>query len=200
MNLQKKRLEKLKTQIAPGFERRKLNENVKSRLFFKQSSDFYKSKGTDEGFKILFKALYGKDVEVIRPSQFVFEASASSNRKTRDLVLYISDQKTDYTDIILHRTLKQNEKDSTVTDGEDVTAYGTITNVERIERGSVFYYLVSLDSDYDKDISVSGTVFGTFVSTSEDEHGQNTTLTAHPDKLDQQKNWWLPQNINKCVE
>ncbi len=158
-------LEKLKTQIAPGFERRKLNENVKSRLFFKQSSDFYKSKGTDEGFKILFKALYGKDVEVIRPSQFVFEASASSNRKTRDLVLYISDQKTDYTDVILHRTLKQNEKDSTVTDGEDVTAYGTITNVERIERGSVFYYLVSLDSDYDKDISVSGTVFGTFVPT-----------------------------------
>ena len=158
-------LEKLKTQIAPGFERRKLTENLNSRLFLKQVNNFYKSKGTDEGFRILFRALYGKEIEVIRPSQFVFEASSSSNRKTRDLVIYSSDQNTDYSDLILHRTIKQKEFDSTSTIGEKITAYGTITNVERIQRGNLYYYLVSLDGDYDKDISVSGTVFGKFVPT-----------------------------------
>lgn len=159
-------LEKLKTQIAPGFDGRKLHYGVNSRLFYKQVSDFYKAKGTSEGFKILFKALYGKDVKVLNLSDHVFEASSSANRRTSDLVLYfVGDNTIDYTETIRHRTLKQRESDST-DEISPITAYGTITNVERIERGNDFYYIVSLDNDYDKDISVSGTIFGKFKPTS----------------------------------
>jgi len=155
---------KLKSQIAPGFEERILNYDVNERLFYKHVSDFYRSKGTKNSFEILFKALYNKSVDVIIPSDYVFEPSSSSNRKTRDLVLYSDDQTTDFTDIILHRTLKQPESDA-ISDPDELTAYGTITNVERIERNGIRYYLVSLDGDYDKDITVDGTVFGTFVTT-----------------------------------
>ena len=156
-------LNKLKSQIAPGFENRTLNYNVNDRLFLSRTSDFYKTKGTAEGFRILFRVLYNEPVDVIIPSTNIFEPSASANRKTRDLVLYVDDQETDYTDLILHRTIKQPI--DSIDESSDLSAYGTITNVEKIERNGVIYYVVSLDSDYDKDISVSGTVFGEFVPT-----------------------------------
>ena len=41
-------------------------------------------------------------------------------------------------------------------------AQGTITNVEKIRRESKDYYVISLDSDYDKDIQPSGSVYGKF--------------------------------------
>ena len=155
---------KLKSQIAPGFEERILNYDVNERLFYKHVGDFYRSKGTKNSFEILFRALYNKSVDVIIPSDYIFEPSSSSNRKTRDLVLYSDDQTTDFSDLILHRTLKQPEIDA-ISDPDEITAYGTITNVERIERNGIRYYIVSLDADYDKDISVDGTVFGQFVTT-----------------------------------
>jgi len=155
---------KLKSQIAPGFEERILNYDVNERLFYKHVGDFYRSKGTKNSFEILFRALYNKSVDVIIPSDYIFEPSSSSNRKTRDLVLYSDDQTTDFTDLILHRTLKQPEIDA-ISDPDEITAYGTITNVERIERNGIRYYIVSLDGDYDKDITVDGTVFGQFVTT-----------------------------------
>ena len=154
-------LSKLKKQVSPGFESRELSEDLNSRLFYKQISDFYSSKGTEEGFKILFNALYNKKVEIIRPSDSVFEASASSNRRVRDLVLEALDNDVDYTDLILNRTIYQRETNSQDLE-EPITAYGTITNVERIQRGTKTYYIASLDNDYDKDISVAGTVFGKF--------------------------------------
>jgi hypothetical protein len=176
---------KLKTLIAPGFEDRILNSDVNERLFYKQVGDFYRSKGTSQSFKILFKALYNKPVDVISPSGYVFEPSASSNRKTRDLVLYSTDQTVDYSDVLLHRTLKQPEFDA-IDEPDNITAYGTITNIERIERNGVRYYIVSLDSDYDKDISVDGTVFGKFVTTS--------TTKVVEDYLEDNGEW--PEFIN----
>ena len=155
---------KLKSQIAPGFEERILNYDVNERVFYKHVGDFYRTKGTRKAFEILFRALYNRPVDVIIPSDYVFESSSSSNRKTRDLVLYSDDQTTDFSDVLLHRTLKQSEVDS-IDEPDELTAYGTISNVERIERNGVRYYLVSLDGDYDKDITVDGTVFGTFVPT-----------------------------------
>ena len=155
---------KLKYQIAPGFEERILNYDVNERLFYKHIGDFYRSKGTKNAFQILFKALYNKAVDVIIPSDYVFESSSSSNRKTRDLVLYSNDQVRDFSDVLLHRTLKQPERDA-INEPDQLTAYGTITNVERIERNGIKYYIVSLDGDYNKDINVDGTVFGKFVTT-----------------------------------
>lgn len=177
-------LSKLKKQISPGFEEREFTNNLDTRLFYKQINDFYSSKGTEESFRILFNALYNSKVEIIRPSDNVFEASASSNRRVKDLVLYPIDTDTDYTDLILHRTIYQKETNSQNVEDE-IIAYGTITNVERIERGNKSYYVVSLDNDYDKDISVSGTVFGKFEVTAstmvtedylEDQNGERPNV------------------------
>lgn len=45
---------KIKYQIAPGFENRSFTEKVNESLLLKQIKDFYKSKGTDLSFEILF--------------------------------------------------------------------------------------------------------------------------------------------------
>lgn len=154
-------LSKLKKQISPGFDGRELSEDLNSRLFYKQIHDFYKSKGSDESFRILFQALYNSPVTVIRPSDNVFEASASSNRKIANAVLFpISSTEIDYTELISNRTLYQRQTNS-FNEEEPITGYASITNVEKIERNGNSYYIVSLDSDYDKDIiASSGSIVG----------------------------------------
>ena len=52
---------KIKYQLTPGFENRTLDKDLNNSLFIKQSKDFYRSKGTDESFEILFRVLYGED-------------------------------------------------------------------------------------------------------------------------------------------
>ena len=78
---------KVKTQITPGFEDRELSSEINQNLFIKQSKDFYSSKGTADSFEILFRALYGKDVEVILPRDYLIQPSDAQYRVTRDLVV-----------------------------------------------------------------------------------------------------------------
>jgi len=68
-------LKKLKTQILPGFQKRNLNGNIDQSNFIRQAKDFYRSKGTEASFKILFKTLYGKDVEMIQPQVYMIRPS-----------------------------------------------------------------------------------------------------------------------------
>ena len=159
---------KVKTQITPGFENRSFSEDLNESLFVKQSNNFYSSKGTDESFKILFGALYGKPVEIILPKEYLLEPSASSYRITKDLVV----------EKIQGNPLDLENRTLFNLDGSS----GTVTSVEEIEisnlfRDSVFlddtselssealtkvYYLVSIDFDYDKDIETRGTTTGNF--------------------------------------
>ena len=78
---------KLKKQFVPGFDERTLDSDLKEQLFIKQAKDFYSSKGTDRSFEILFGALYGEDVEVIKPRDYLFKPSDAGWRRTKDLVV-----------------------------------------------------------------------------------------------------------------
>ena len=59
---------KIKTTYASGFENRKLDSDLDQVKFIRQVKDFYQTKGTDESYKILFRALYGEEVKIIKPS------------------------------------------------------------------------------------------------------------------------------------
>jgi len=144
---------KIKYQIAPGFEDREFDSDLNERLFLKQTKDFYSSKGTDNSFKILFGALYGENVEVIKPRDYLFKPSDAQYRVTKDIVVEsIEGNPLD----LENRTLFQDETDFIK------KAYGSVTKVEKLVRGDKEYYVLSLDYDYNKDISVSGSIFGDF--------------------------------------
>jgi hypothetical protein len=144
---------KVKKQITPGFEDRELYSNLNERLFVKQSIDFYSSKGTDNSFKILFGALYGENVEVIRPRDYLIKPSDAQYRITSDLV---AEKIEGNPESLVNNTLYQEDSEG------NVTSQGTITQVEKIRRGSKDYYIISLDSGYDRDILSIGSIYGKF--------------------------------------
>jgi len=154
---------KIKSQFAPGFEDRsffsgsslKINKNI----LIKQLKDFYTAKGTDASYKILFKALFGDDVQVIKPRDYLIRPSDAQYRKNQQLVVEAIDG--DPKDLV-NTTIFQN---TLIVDGKEFisSAYGTVNKVETINREEQTYYILGLDFDFNKDINLRGSVYGEFV-------------------------------------
>ena len=144
---------KIKIQVTPGFENRALSSQINEGLFIKQSKDFYSSKGTAHSFEILFRALYGKDVEVILPRDFLIQPSDAQYRITKDLVVEaIEGNPTDLINLTLYQ-------DSVY----DIPASrGTVSNVEKIIRSNKEYYVISLDFGYGNNVNDTGLALGNF--------------------------------------
>ena len=145
-------LTKLKTQILPGFEDRTLYSGLDQENFILSSDSFYKSKGTSQSFEILFRALYGEDVEVVRPSEYLLTPSNANFKVTTDIIVekYLGDPMD-----LKNRTLFQDSSG----------ARGSVSNVRPVVYNGETYYQVSLDLGYQRDINVDGTVLGSFTPT-----------------------------------
>jgi hypothetical protein len=141
-------LTKLKTQITPGFESRPLATNLNQKNFLVGADSFYKSKGTDESFKILFKAVYGVDVDIIKPNEQLLRPSDANYVLSQDYVVekYLGDPLD-----LKNRTIYQNS----------TSARGTVTKVEKLNVDGDFYQ-ISIDTGYQRDIDVDGTIYGKF--------------------------------------
>jgi len=146
---------KIKKQITPGLENKDFYELLNEKLFLKQSNNLYTSKGTESSFKILFGALYGVVPKIILPRDYLIQPSDAQFRITQDLVVEaVSGNPLE----LINGTLYQ-DKDFT---GTFTDSRGTITDVKRISRGGKIYYTISLDSGYDKDIDVFGSIKSNF--------------------------------------
>ena len=140
---------KIKRQFVPGFGDRNLYTGLDQRNFIYNADSFYTSKGTDKSFEILFRALYGEDVEVIKPSEYLIRPSNANYKVTRDLIVErIQGDPLD----LKNRTLFQ---DST-------GARGSVSNVNPVRYNETQYYQVSVDYGYSRDIDVRGTIFSEF--------------------------------------
>jgi hypothetical protein len=146
---------KIKKQIVPGLENKDFYESLNERLFIKQSNNLYTSKGTEGSFKILFGALYGVIPKIILPRDYLIQPSDAQFRVTQDLV--VESVSGDPLELI-NGTLYQ-DKDSS---GIFSDSRGTISDVKRISRNGKIYYTISLDSGYDKDIDVFGSIKSDF--------------------------------------
>jgi hypothetical protein len=140
-------LEKLKKQLIPGFEGREFTDELNQTTFIQRSKDFYASKGTDRAFEILFGALYGEPVKVIKPREYLFTPSDAEYRVTKDLVVepIFGDPS-----LLENRTLFQDETENYS------KATGSISKVEKINRGGKTYYIISLDYDFNRNTNEIG--------------------------------------------
>jgi hypothetical protein len=145
---------KIKYQLTPGFEKREFYSGLDKYLFLKQSKDFYSTRGTDLSFKILFNVLYGEDVKIIRPQDYLIKPSDAHYEITNDLVVEsISGSPYD-----LERSTLYQDAYGDITKG-----YVPISRVEKIfTDSSKEYYKLSFDAGYNRDINVNGSLYGNF--------------------------------------
>ena len=66
---------KLKAQYTPGLEGVTLSPTLDVNNFIKEARSLYESKGTDESFKILFKALFGLEPKINDLEQYLIKPS-----------------------------------------------------------------------------------------------------------------------------
>jgi hypothetical protein len=142
---------KTKKQFLPGFDGRELYENLNENIFLKQSKDFYTSKGTDRSFEILFRVLYGKNVDVILPKDYLIKPSNAEYRVTRNIVVESIEGDVE---LLKNKTIFQDKYENIP------KSFGTVVDIEKLIKNEKEYYILKLDYDFDKDISVSGSIFG----------------------------------------
>ena len=134
-------LNKIKYQILPGFKDRQLLPDLNESEFIKHSKDFYTTRGTDVSFKILFKSLYGEDVTIVKPKDYVISPSNANYRKTKDII--VESVSGDPFDLI-NKTLYQDAFENIP------KAYSSVSNVENVSVGILTnrYYKLSLDGSF----------------------------------------------------
>jgi hypothetical protein len=139
--------EKFKGEFFTGFEGRNFYNGVSVENILLSARDFYSSKGTDTSYKFLFKVLYGKDIEIIKPQDFTLTPSANSYFTTKNvLVEQISGVEPNVKGNFLY---------------QDIVGVGTasasIYNIEYRPVGDKNFYEISLDSNsFTGSFSVSG--------------------------------------------
>ena len=145
---------KYKELYVPGLQDRSFVTGLDQALFSKQAKDLYMTKGTDDSFEILFRALYGSKASIIKPFEQTIKPSDADYRIVEDLVVvalsgdpYKLNGQTLYQDAV---------------DGVLNYSYGSISNVISYTRDGNTYYQISLDAGSDKDISESGSIYGKF--------------------------------------
>jgi len=144
---------KLKKKITPGFEDREFFSELNITNFVKNVKSFYTSKGSDESFRILFGALYGKTVEVIKPRDFLIRPSSAEYRTVKNIVVELIEGDP-YT--LVNSDIYQDKTDFIE------PAQGTIVEVSEILRDNKKYYILGLDFSYNRDIDTAGTLKSEF--------------------------------------
>ena len=146
-------LNKTKKEIAFGFEDREFYSGLDQNTFLKQVRSFYASKGTEDSFKILFKALYGVSVELINPANLLFRPSDAQFNQVESIVVDPTLNEAEFDDI-QNITLFQDFPSK---------SYAPITYSERIlGKNSKVYYRLDVDAGYNKDITFDGAIYGDF--------------------------------------
>ena len=132
---------KLKTTFASGFEQRKLDGDLDQVKFIRQIKDFYRTKGTDESYKILFRALYGEEVNIIKPSEFLIKPSDADYGFAQDFVVKaITGDPRNLKGSTLFQDKDENDKNI-------LGASGAISDVKDFVYDGEHYYQISISKD-----------------------------------------------------
>ena len=140
---------KFKEEFLPGFENRSFVDGTSITNILTRAKDFYMSKGTDSSYQILFKLLYGEDIELLKPIDQTLVPSANVYFKTKHVLLES-----------LTPTAQPLESIGNFL-YQDVTGIGTVSasiyNVEYRPINQTDFYEMSLDStSFDGTFTVPG--------------------------------------------
>lgn len=137
---------KFKTQFLPGFEDRQFTKGLNLKNILSRAKDFYISKGTDTSYKILFSILFGKDIQVIKPQDYLLRPSDNNYLVTKNILVeqIVRDETFRVNDSDLRKQLKGKTIFETLSNGK--TASAAVYNVEYRPVDDRDLYEISLDS------------------------------------------------------
>ncbi len=167
---------KHKYQFLPGLEGRNFKQGLALENILSRAKDFYSSKGTDTALEILFQALYGEQVEIVKPFNETLIPSEAEWNVTEDMVV----------EAISGNPLKlvgsKVFQDSTA----NPTASGAVANVQQVFLNNKRYYQLkfsrgSLNSTFKVGgkTKVIGTASTTSVTTVDSTVGFSTVGTFY---------------------
>tara|TARA_B100000575_G_scaffold289386_1_gene291086 strand:+ start:2408 stop:11542 length:9135 start_codon:yes stop_codon:yes gene_type:complete len=172
---------KFKTEFLPGFENRTFQPGTSVTNILTRAKDFYMSKGTDASYQILFKLLYGEEIELIKPIEKTLVPSANVYFKTKH---------------VLVENLFGGQPLQTIGNFlyQDVAGIGTVSasiyNVEYRPINQTDFYEISLDStSFDGSFTVPGKTKALEITPEDSEtlvvdstvgFGQSGTLLVKP--------------------
>ena len=128
---------KYKTQFLPGFEERNFINGVSIQNILSRAKDFYTSKGTDTSLEILFKVLFGKSVDIVKPFNYTISSSDSEWIVTDDMIVKV----------ISGDPLKVEETKVFQGNFDNPTASGTVSNVQELFLGTEKYHKLSFSKE-----------------------------------------------------
>ena len=142
---------KVKYQFTPGFEELEFDSNINPQNFISKAKSFYQTKGTDEAFKILFKVLYNKEVQILKPNDYTFTPSDDKWIVTESFVC----------ELITGNPLNLKGQTLYQPDG----AKGSIYAIEKFSINGNQFYKIKLFSGYSNNLNQRGSIEGTFTNT-----------------------------------
>ena len=137
---------KFKTQFLPGFEDRQFVKGLNLKNILSRAKDFYITKGTDTAYKILFSILFGEDIQVIKPQDYLLRPSDNNYLVTKNILVeqIVRDETYRVSDSDLRKQLKGKTIFEILENGK--TASAAIYNVEYRPVDDRDLYEISLDS------------------------------------------------------
>ena len=136
---------KLKFSLTPGLEDLSFVDDLNVGNFIKESKSFYKAKGTDESFKILFNILYGVNPKVVNLEDFLIKPSFSEFLRREVVVAEaISGDPTK----LIGQTIRQSDNSN---------IFASVSSVDLLSRQGITYYQLSLFIGYNDDTINSAT-------------------------------------------
>src|SRR6056300_1037342 len=139
---------KLKRMYTPGLEGVTLSPNLDVNNFIKEARSLYEAKGTEDSFKILFKALFGIEPKINDLEKYLIKPSYANyvRRKTLSVEIISGDPTA-----LIGETLYQ---DNDPNNPNYNAASGPISEIQNIRDG---YYKISLFTGFDERSLTDGT-------------------------------------------
>lgn len=141
--------EKIKFTFLPGLEKVDLHKSLNINNFIKNSSTFYRAKGSKESFRILFNALYGIEPTVVDLETFLFKSSGSKYKRRKELIFESLDANTNPLALTGYQVVKTN----------DSSVFGSVSEAEIFTRNNKSYYKFYIFVGYDDSNSESSGEF-----------------------------------------
>ena len=128
---------KIKYSLTPGLESISLSSELNTGNFIKESNSLYKSKGTDESFRILFNALYNETPKIKNLENLLIKSSSASYLRRK---------------VVIAESISGNPlelRGQTLIKTTDSSSTASISEVEVIRRKNKTYYKLLLFLGYD---------------------------------------------------